>query len=35
MPLTPEQAQKRIDEIQALYRRWLQLLSQLEAAQNI
>ena len=34
MPLTPEQAQKRIDEIQALYRRWLQLLPELEAAQQ-
>ena len=31
---TPEQAQQRIDEIQALYRRWLQLLPQLEAAQQ-
>jgi len=34
MPPTPEQAQQRIDEIQALYRRWLQLLPQLEAAQQ-
>lgn len=34
MNLTPEQAQQRINEIQALYRQWLQLLPQLEAAQQ-
>ena len=34
MNLTPEQAQQRINEIQAIYRQWLQLLPQLEAAQQ-
>ena len=34
MKPTPEQAQQRIDEIQTLYRRWLQLLPRLEAAQQ-
>ncbi|MGF6147049.1 Uncharacterised protein [Kingella potus] len=34
MSPTTEQAQQRIDEIQALYRRWLQLLPQLEAARQ-
>ena len=34
MNLTLEQAQQRIDEIQALYRQWLQLLPQLETAQQ-
>ena len=34
MNLTPEQAHQRINEIQTLYRQWLQLLPQLEAAQQ-
>lgn len=29
-----EEAQRRIDEIQSLYREWLQLLPELEAAQD-
>ena len=33
MNIPPEQAQRRIDEIQALYRRWLDLLPALEDAQ--
>ena len=29
-----EEAQRRIDEIQSLYREWLRLLPELEAAQD-